>query len=186
MRAILKPENDSETGRARPGEKEAKRGRARPKKRTPASAHIRKKEQKEQKSRASSSSSAEFESKTTTICSAGLQLISDALGRYATVDDTAVQTLLLNCRAVLKDVTDDEICRVIELKGRLAGKYGNPLGFLMTAVPRHLNGDSFRHGRQHGDVTTEPERPAGGDRRNATDATMDLILRNVKKHGHIL
>ena len=123
-------------------------GQKRSKTRTRVSAHIRKIEtDRKQSSTSSSSGGVNGNGQPTTTTDLEIQILSECLSQYSTPDDAAVQTLWINCRAVVHDVTPQEVCEVIRAKGRLAARKDNPLGFLMVAVPNCMNGDAFRRFR---------------------------------------
>ena len=76
------------------------------------------------------------------------QRLSEILLRFCTPDDTAVHSLLVNCRDMVKDITEEEIGQVIQAKGPMALRKSNPLGFLMVAVPNCIQGEAFRQMRR--------------------------------------
>ncbi len=83
---------------------------------------------------------------------AEMEQVSEVLALYCSPERAAVQSLLRNCREQSKDATVATICEAIHLKGRMAGKKDNPLGFLLVAVPNAMNGSPRRV------ATPEPER----------------------------
>ncbi len=73
-------------------------------------------------------------------------LVQAILQHSPHVDDAAVQDLVDACHRRVSDATEEEIIHFIHLK---AGSPGirKPLGFLLTAVPRCFEGESFRQFR---------------------------------------
>jgi len=61
-----------------------------------------------------------------------------ALSQYGKPDDDAVKTLLEKCRANAPDVTEDEVARIVHMKGLSSQKPSvrNPIGFLLEVVPK--------------------------------------------------
>jgi hypothetical protein len=74
--------------------------------------------------------------------------IRQELGQYGPVDDDVVQQLIARCRELAADCTGEEILHFIREKSALIqkkkGSVYNPLGFLMTAVPRCFTAESLR------------------------------------------
>jgi hypothetical protein len=72
--------------------------------------------------------------------------IYQAISKYGPVDDDVLTRLIGSCRQVAPDSTDDEIIHFVEEKGAIvrAGRIHNPIGFLLTAVPKCLSGETFR------------------------------------------
>lgn len=70
------------------------------------------------------------------------------LSLYGPVDDDVVQQLVARCREQATDCTEEEILYFIRDKSALIqkkkGTVYNPLGFLLTAVPRCFSPDSLR------------------------------------------
>jgi hypothetical protein len=80
--------------------------------------------------------------------SSALPLIVAALRRYIPdADDDGAADLWSRCTTHAPDATPDEIAHFIDLK---AGKPGirMPLGFLLTAVPKCFQGESYRQFRE--------------------------------------
>jgi len=61
------------------------------------------------------------------------------------VDEQAVWMLWTECRARVSDCTVEEILAFVQAKAPIAlnGKIQNPVGFLLTAVPRCFDGAAF-------------------------------------------
>ena len=78
------------------------------------------------------------------------EAIYQALSKYGPVDDDVLTRLIGNCRLATPDSTEDEIIHFIEEKGALvrAGRIHNPIGFLLTAVPKCFSGETFRFYRE--------------------------------------
>ena len=76
------------------------------------------------------------------------------------VDDDAIRQLLASAYLLAPDVTEAELALLVAAKGALIHRQGvrNPLGFLLTAVPKCLEGAglaSLRHfmaGQEANDV----------------------------------
>ncbi len=77
------------------------------------------------------------------------------LSPFGPVDDDAIQQLADRCREQAPDCTVDEIVHFIREKSRLIqkkkGAVYNPLGFLLTAVPRCFASESLRTYREERD-----------------------------------
>jgi hypothetical protein len=73
-------------------------------------------------------------------------VIYEALSQFGSVDDDVLKRLTQTCRNAASDCTDDEIVHFIREKAVLirAGRISNPIGFLLTAVPKCFSGDTFR------------------------------------------
>ncbi|MDQ2840116.1 MAG: hypothetical protein M3Y72_03575 [Acidobacteriota bacterium] len=76
-----------------------------------------------------------------------------ALIDYGLPDEEAVSRLLTGIRAVCPDANDAEILHFIAAKGALIHRRGskieNPLGFLVSSVPKCFEGHSSRQYRLH-------------------------------------
>ena len=74
--------------------------------------------------------------------------IRQELSQYGPVDDDVMQQLMTRCRELAADCTGDEILHFIREKSGLIqkkkGNVYNPLGFLLTAVPRCFTNDNLR------------------------------------------
>ena len=76
-----------------------------------------------------------------------------ALSDYGQPDDDVARTLLERCRNVAPDCTVTEIIHFMHEKGILirqdrSGRISSPIGFLITAVPKCLVGETFELYRQ--------------------------------------
>ena len=73
--------------------------------------------------------------------------IRAALGDYGPVDDDVAQQLVAACRSYAPDCTLDEVVHFVHEKGkyiqRRDTRVHNPLGFLLTAVPKCFSGQSL-------------------------------------------
>lgn len=67
------------------------------------------------------------------------------------IDQEAAVRLLQNCRAEASDCTIEEIVEILWSKAFLcrSGKITNPIGFLITQVPKNFQGDAFRTYREN-------------------------------------
>jgi hypothetical protein len=73
--------------------------------------------------------------------------IFHALRTYGEVDSGVIRRLRTETRRICADATDEEIAHFIHGKGELIRKRGsliaNPVGFLLTSVPKCFAGDDF-------------------------------------------
>jgi hypothetical protein len=85
-----------------------------------------------------------------TACPNPLRDIIRALGTYCTSDDEAAKILLRRCREHAPDARPEEVAFFVHEKGRLLrkGSIENPIGFLLTVVPKCFEGESFAQWRQ--------------------------------------
>ena len=66
-----------------------------------------------------------------------------------------MNSLVNDCRSNAPDATAEEIAHFVREKGKLiTRKITNPVGFLLTAVPRCFASDSFRQFRQYREQRT--------------------------------
>lgn len=77
--------------------------------------------------------------------SSSLSSILQALNQYGTPDDDIAQKLLHACKREAPDCTEVEIVHFVHQKAALIrnGRISNPLGFLLTAVPKCFTGQAF-------------------------------------------
>jgi hypothetical protein len=95
--------------------------------------------------------------------SSDIAALVQALSDYGQPDDVVAYYLLSRCRAVAPDCTSTEITHFVHEKGLLIRqdrnkRITNPIGFLLTAVPRCLTGETFEHYRSQERVRLERER----------------------------
>jgi hypothetical protein len=86
-----------------------------------------------------------------------------ALSDYGHPDDDVAYHLLSRCRAVAPDCTSAEIIHFVHEKGSLIQQDRNkritsPMGFLLTAVPKCLTGETFERYRNQERIRLERER----------------------------
>lgn len=77
-------------------------------------------------------------------------LLITALQRISpSFDDPAAELLWAECRSRIADCTGEEVAYYAETKAAVlrTGKIQNPVGFLITAVPKCFEGESFRQFR---------------------------------------
>lgn len=99
--------------------------------------------------------------------------VRSALSDYGNPDDDVVSQLLAACRSYASDCTEDEVVHFIREKGHLLqrrdNRVQNPLGFLLTAVPKCFSGqplseyrgrEAARAGAPGPSTATVPEDPA--------------------------
>ena len=79
-------------------------------------------------------------------------LMAEALSSYGASDDDVITKLLEACRHYAPDCLESEIIHYIREKGELIqrreSRVYNPIGFLMTAVPKCFSGESFQKYRE--------------------------------------
>jgi len=83
--------------------------------------------------------------------SADLQVVSQALNRYWTVDEAAAVQLLRDCRRVCKDARADEIAFFVQEKlelSRNSRTITNPTGLILATVPQSFVGSAFEEFRR--------------------------------------
>jgi hypothetical protein len=98
-------------------------------------------------------------SKTTTSFS-GFDGIVKAMNQVAYADDHAAEQLLLECQAIVPDVTAEEICIFIAEKSVLVRRtptIQNPIGFLLVTVPKCFVGEAFQQFRKAQRVRLEQQ-----------------------------
>jgi hypothetical protein len=73
-------------------------------------------------------------------------VIYEALSKFGSVDDDVLHRLTQSCRQSAPDCTDEEIIHFIREKGSMVrtGRISNPIGFLLTAVPKCFLGETFQ------------------------------------------
>ncbi len=75
----------------------------------------------------------------------------EALSEYGTVDDDVPDQLLTACRRKAPDCTGSEVIHFIHEKGKLiTDRVGNPIGFLLVAVPKCFEPEPLRQYREKG------------------------------------
>jgi len=155
IRHILRPETE--------GRKSSASGHRRSKSRTRASAQrgatisansngideiegvefgvqIERKERKNTLPSSSSSSSSVNGNGKPMMMTAEMEQVSEAIRKFCLPERGAVDLMVRNCHAKLANVTPAMICAAVEMKGPLALKKDNPIGFLAVAVPNVLTG----------------------------------------------
>ena len=83
-----------------------------------------------------------------------------ALSEYGNDDDDVALKLISQCQNLAPDCTVSEIVHFIHLKGALirrSRRITNPMGFLLTAVPKCFAGEAFRQYRQEEKTRQEAE-----------------------------
>ena len=79
--------------------------------------------------------------------SSDTEQLHTTLMAYGTVDDDVVSQLVAACRSYAPDCTENEIAYFVQEKGkhvqRRDSRVHNPLGFLLTAVPKCFSGRSL-------------------------------------------
>jgi hypothetical protein len=113
-------------------------------------------------------------------------IVSAALRPYGDPDDDAVNALVDACRSHAPDATAEEIAHFVREKGKLiTRKITNPVGFLLTAVPKCFVSDSFREYREQRtrersqQIAWEPEDPRAERLRKEGEA--DLANPNISE-----
>ena len=94
--------------------------------------------------------------------------IAEALSSYGTTDDDVVTKLLEACRHYAPDCLESEIVHYIHEKGELIqrreSRVYNPIGFLMTAVPKCFSGEGLKKYREQEKANQE-----GADGRESSE-----------------
>jgi hypothetical protein len=78
---------------------------------------------------------------TTTHTHSPLTEVLAALNEYGTGDEDAALRLINLCQHHAPDATAADVCRFIHARGRKARRAENPIGFLLTAVPKCFVGE---------------------------------------------
>jgi hypothetical protein len=161
IRHILKPDIEAEGRTRAPGRKQSASGHARSSDRTRASAssasvvvkntgkveiqneiqtaHDVLLERTERK-KTSSSSSRNGTNKKPMMMTPELEQISQTVRQFCLPERSAVDLMIRSCHAAYPNVTAAMICEAVELKGPMAVRKDNPIGFLTVAVPNVLTG----------------------------------------------
>jgi hypothetical protein len=95
--------------------------------------------------------------------SADIASLVQALTDYGQPDDDVAHNLLMRCRSVAPDCTTAEIVHFVHEKGSLirqdrTRRITSPMGFLLTAVPKRLTGETFERYRNHERSRLEQQR----------------------------
>jgi hypothetical protein len=91
---------------------------------------------------------------------ADVALVLDGMRHFCRADEDAARSMLTQCRAKFPHSTAVEVCEAIKVKGRLARDKDNPVGFLLTAVPRMFSAPLIDERRQTKEVyTPDPNLP---------------------------
>jgi predicted transcriptional regulator len=113
---------------------------------------------------------------------------------HGPIDDDVVQQLITRCRELAPDCTEDEVIHFIREKSVLIqkkkGTVYNPIGFLMTAVPRCFAPDTLRAYRaevdreRKGQAINEVREQAAAERwrREQEDSLADPNISEQEKH----
>jgi hypothetical protein len=108
-------------------------------------------------------------------------LIRQTLAQYGVVDDDAVYRLNTGVKRACSDATELEIVHFIDVKGSLIRKRGsaidNPIGFLVTSVPKCFEGESFKRYRDEQGRELSPEL-ASAEERALYWGTKRILLEN--------
>jgi predicted transcriptional regulator len=122
--------------------------------------------------------------------------VRNALANYGRVDDDILTQLIAACRSYAPDCTDDEIVHFVHEKGqavkRRDNRVQNPLGFLLTAVPKCFSPQTLQEFRaeQSRESRQSHAKPAYGDedpalqrwRREQEAALSDPSVSEQEKH----
>lgn len=84
-----------------------------------------------------------------TLLSAPSRIVAVLHQLVSPVDDEAAFTLWNECRARVPDCTPEEVAYFVQAKAAVikGGRIQNPIGFLISAVPKCFEGESFRRFR---------------------------------------
>ena len=81
----------------------------------------------------------------------GFDVVVKAMSQFAYADHDAIVQLVEDCRAILPDVTAEEICEFIQEKSNIvagSSTIKNPIGFLLATVPKCFVGETFLERRE--------------------------------------
>lgn len=86
-------------------------------------------------------------------------VVREALARYGSVDDDAVQKIIAECRKNAADASCEEIAHFIHDKGQVvrSGKIHNPIAFLLVYVPKCFLAEGLHAFRQEQSRIRESE-----------------------------
>ena len=95
--------------------------------------------------------------------SADIASLVQALTDYGQPDDDVAHNLFTRCRSVAPDCTTAEIVHFVHEKGSLIRqdrtiRITSPMGFLLTAVPKCLTGETFERYRNQERSRLEQQR----------------------------
>jgi hypothetical protein len=82
-----------------------------------------------------------------------------AVSAIATADDDAVRQLVKKCRKERADASDEEIAHFVREKAKQASRADNPMGLLLTAVPKCFEGEVFTQYRAKSAQQAKPQEP---------------------------
>jgi hypothetical protein len=116
------------------------------------------------------------------------QLITGLQQILPTVDQPAVLLLWHECQSRVPDCTPDEVLHFANVKAAIlqTGKIQNPVGFLITAVPKCFEGETFQHFRQEQERLKEEQRRREEEERRkqqAMDAEVEQYRREEEAQG---
>jgi predicted transcriptional regulator len=99
--------------------------------------------------------------------------VREALLKFGLVDDDVVKQFVEACRDKAPDATEEEMVSFIEEKGSLIrakeSRVYNPIGFLMTAVPKCFSGETLRSYRERRDRQQNLEEARGWEEQASVD-----------------
>jgi hypothetical protein len=99
--------------------------------------------------------------------------VRGALLKYGPVDDDVLKQFVEACRQNAPDATEQEMVNFIEEKGGLIrakeSRVYNPIGFLMTAVPKCFSGETFRSYRERRDQQRNADKARGSEEQASMD-----------------
>jgi hypothetical protein len=113
------------------------------------------------------------------------QPIVQALAQYGTPDDQAVDQLWRACLVVCPDATADEVVRLIDEKGRQIARnrsVKNPIGFLLTAVPKCFRPESIAVLRQQRQRVLQLEAEQKEDEKRQEQEYIEMLKVNHEKY----
>jgi predicted transcriptional regulator len=99
--------------------------------------------------------------------------VREALLKFGPVDDDVVKQFVEACRQNAPDTTEEEMVNFIEEKGALIhakeSRVYNPIGFLMTAVPKCFSGETLRSYRERRDRQRNADQARGWEEQASVD-----------------
>jgi hypothetical protein len=114
--------------------------------------------------------------KTTTL---PIQLAQILSRHFPAIDHSAVETLWNECLDRAPDCTVEEVLYFVNQKLPISrnGKIQNPVGFLITTVPKCLEGETFQHFRREQARLKEEQRRREEEERRKQQAIQEEIER---------
>jgi predicted transcriptional regulator len=141
-----------------------------------------------------------LDTKSLDITSSASPAVASALASFGTVDDDVITQLVAACRSYAADCTEEEIVHFIREKGKVVqrrdNRIQNPVGFLLTAVPKCFSAHALaelrgKQSRERAEVRIGTRREIGGEpedpalvrwRKDQEAALLDPSVSEQEKH----